>query len=189
MNLSSVKDGKESSSCVVFILYFLEQQTLGKLQPLGLTHHAIGISIIFPKCSRSPWKLASYSRMEVTKKTLACELLLGSRRTGSIPPSDLRVAWHFQSCAGMVKCHSLSAMMVPKQISFGIALAAGVCVLVEDKISAMLVWICYKLFEKLILTNISFPSLYNSVFEAYRELKGYIFERFYFVFSKQPLKS
>lgn len=84
----------------------------------------------------------------------------------------------------------LSVTTAPKQISFGTPLTPGVCVLVKDKISAMLVRICYKLFLKLLLTNISFSSsLYHSVFEAYRELKGYIFERYYFVFSKQPLKS
>lgn len=86
---------------------------------------------------------------------------------------EFHVAWNLQSCAGMVKCHYLSVMMVPKHNSFGIALIAGVCVLVEDKISAMLAWICYKLFVKFLLTNISFSSSpYNSVFEAYRELKG-----------------
>lgn len=157
---------------VWFLFYtFLEQQTLRKLPPLGLTHHAQEYQLALLKAADHPGSWQATPEWK-SPKNLACEFLLVSSRTGSTPPSELHVAWCLQYCAGMVKCHSLSVMMVPKHINFGIALTAGVGVLVEEKISAMLVWICYKLFVKFLLTNVSFPScLYNSVFEAYRELK------------------
>lgn len=82
-----------------------------------------------------------------------------------------------QPCAGTIQWQSPSVMMGPKKISFGTPPTADVCVLFEDKIWAMLVWICYKLCVKLLLTHISFSSpFYNSVFEASRARKWYIWE-------------
>lgn len=70
MNLSSVQDGKGSSSCVVFILYFLEQQTVRKLPPLGLTHHAEEYQLALLNAAHHPGSYQAILRSSRTGSTL-----------------------------------------------------------------------------------------------------------------------
>lgn len=99
----------------------------------------------------------------------------GVSRSGGSPPSKPHVEGHLLPRAGTVQHHSPSVMMVPKEIRSGTPPTANACVLVEDRIWLMLVWIWFKWFAQRLSANISSP-LCNSFFEVSKHQKD-IYQR------------
>lgn len=138
-----------------------------------------GKSTDLPKGGRSPWQSASYSGVEMTQKSGGKRswrrLSIRAPCRGAAPALCRDGAMPFPFCDDGTQANQLWDS------------PADICVLFEDKIWAILLWICYKSFLKLLLAHIFFSSsLDNSVFEASRALKRYMWEMLFCLLKTAP---